>query len=109
VTIAQLIKEMSDGKKADSRNYKSTDTGFERDGKATDWSKSKVLLGSNRLKAKARSTLATRTANRQYWKLLAKRNSDCEKFWDVTRHFLREHAVQTRATIRKDGETRALR
>jgi hypothetical protein len=69
--------------------YHSTARGFERDSKEPDWSR--LLLGSKRLKAHARSTLTTGRANRQYWMLLAKRNADCEKFWLVTRQFLEAH------------------
>jgi len=35
--------------------------------------------------------LSTKRANRQYWNLLAKRNADCERFWETTRRFLDDH------------------
>ena len=68
--------------------YRSTARGFERDRKEPDWSR--LLLGSRRLKTYMRSTLNSKNANR-YWKLLAKRSSDCAKFWEVTRQFLNAH------------------
>ncbi|WP_038966974.1 hypothetical protein [Bradyrhizobium diazoefficiens] len=69
--------------------YRASARGFERDKREPDWSR--VLLGSKRLKAHARSILSTKRAERRYWKLLTERNADCLKFWQLTRQFLDEH------------------
>ncbi|WP_050418990.1 hypothetical protein [Bradyrhizobium tropiciagri] len=89
--------------------YRSTARGFKRDRREPDWSQ--VLLASKRIRALARSTLPTQRAERRYWMLLAKRNADCEKFWEATRQFLDEHQPPVASTTpsRRNPSSRARR
>lgn len=81
--------------------YDSTDKGFKRDKKQTDWSK--VVLKSRRLKEYVRSSVEVKEGGgrrsraqvsrlvQKYWQLLEERNSRCKDFWKVTRTFLNSY------------------